>query len=92
MSLNTSVAAFGAVALSKFFGSPGDPRPSKHSHGDVNASPHHHVVPLGHRADAHGGRSHSARHTTRSKGTYEISSEGLMSAASGDAAPDDSSN
>jgi len=40
----------------------------KHSHGDLNASPHRSFIPLGHRADARSGRSHSARHTTRWNG------------------------
>jgi len=36
--------------------------------GPERASPHRSVIPLGYRAGAHGGRSHSARHTNRSNG------------------------
>ena len=56
------------------------PAQSKHAHGDVNASPHRSVIPLGHRADAHGGRSHSARHTTRSKGHMRFLQNAVLAA------------
>src|ERR1051326_5681817 len=35
----------------------------KYSHGDVKASPHQSFIPLGHRADAHGGRLQEPRST-----------------------------
>ena len=41
---------------------------TKQSHGDVNSPSPHWFIPLGHRADAHGGRAHFAHETTRSSG------------------------
>ena len=56
------------------------PAQSKHPHGDMKAPPHPSFIPLGHRADAHGGRSHSARHTTRSKGHMRFLQNAVLAA------------
>src|ERR1051326_4495264 len=43
----------------------------KYSHGDVKASPHQSFIPLGHRADAHGGRLQEPRSTLSTVMTIE---------------------
>src|SRR5437764_2437856 len=59
---------------------PTAPDATKQSHGDVSSPSPHWFTSLGHRADAHGGRSHFARHTTRSKGQMRFLQNAVLAA------------